>query len=155
MIILLIMTKSFFEVLLFASVAINAALLIFFSGVYRKMMNEVDQATFKNLTEMLVRYSSRSPFMIIALNLPLVIAIPYYYLSGFGNWWITASLVLWLAAGSVSKILKLPVYKTIATLKNEDVAGLNEMRRKLNTGNLLQASLYIVAVIVMAVGLYK
>jgi hypothetical protein len=37
------MTKNFIEALLFASVAINAALLIFFAGVFKKM-NAVDAA---------------------------------------------------------------------------------------------------------------
>jgi hypothetical protein len=147
------MTKTFAETLLFTSVAINAALLIFFAGVFRKMMNAVDEATFKNLTELLVRYSSRSPFMIIILNMLLIGAIPYYYFYGFGNWWITAGIILWLVAGSVSKIIKLPVYKAISALNSDDEVQLNEARNKVNTGNLLQAILYSAAVILMAFGL--
>ena len=148
------MTKSFVETLLFAAVAINAALLLFFAGVFAKMMNTVDETTFKNLTELLVRYSSRSPFMIIVLNLPLIGSIPYYYFYGFGNWWITAGIALWLVAGSISKILKLPVYKEIATLKSDEVIRLKEARRKINNGNLLQAVLYTIAMVVMAFGLH-
>ncbi|WPU93619.1 hypothetical protein SNE25_30335 [Mucilaginibacter sabulilitoris] len=148
------MTKVFIEALLFASVAINAALLIFFAGVYRKMMNALDEAAFKNLTELLIRYSSKSAFMIIILNIPLIGAIPYYYLYGFGNWWITSALGLWLVAGSIAKTLKLPVYKAIASLKNEDVVQLKEARQKMNMGNLLQATLYSIATILMALGIY-
>lgn len=44
--------------MLFGSVAINAALLIFFAGVFRKMMNTVDEATFKKLIVLMVRYSN-------------------------------------------------------------------------------------------------
>jgi hypothetical protein len=148
------MTRSFAETLLFASVTSNAALLLFFAGVFAKMMNAVDEATFKNSTELLVRYSSKSPFMIIVLNLPLIGAIPYCYFYGFSNWWITAGIALWLVAGSVSKMLKLPVYKAVATLKNDDIVQLKEARSKINNGNLLQAALYSVAVIVMAFGLH-
>ena len=148
------MNKAVFETFLFASVAINAALLIFMSGVFRKITDAVDEATFKNLTDLLVRFSSKSPFMIIVLNAPLLIAIPYYYLYGFNNWWITAGLILWLAAGSIAKVIKLPVYKTISTLKNDDVAGLQQLRRKLNFGNLFQAILYSISVILMAFGLH-
>jgi hypothetical protein len=133
--------KAFAETLLFASVAINAALLIFFASVYRRMMNALDEAAFKNLTELLVRYSSKSPFMIIVLNLPLIGAIPYYYCYGFGNWWITIGLGLWLVAGSIAKVLKLPVYKGISTLKNNEVVAIQELRNKLNIGNILQAAL--------------
>jgi len=150
----MLITKTFTETLLFASVAINAALLLFIAGVLRRIMNAMDEAAFKNFTDLLVRYSSKSPFMIIALNLPLLIAIPYYYFFGFDNWWITAGLALWLVAGSISKILKLPVYKAIAALKNDDAVQLNEARRKMNSGNILQAVLYSVAVVLMAFGLH-
>ncbi|HEX4850646.1 MAG TPA: hypothetical protein VFV08_07565 [Puia sp.] len=149
------MAKELMLVFLFASISINAALIIFFASVYRKIMDGVDIVAFKNLTEMLVRYSSRSLFMIIVLNLPLFIAIPYYYLNGFHNWWITSSLLLWLIGGSISKIIKMPVYKTIAKLENDNKRALNEMRRKLNSGNILQAWLYSISVVIMAFGLTR
>ncbi len=147
------MTRNFIETLLFASVALNAGLLLFFAGVFRQMLNAVDAATFKNLMDLMVRYSTKSAFMIIGLNLPFIVAIPYYYLYGFGNWWVTASLIIWLAAGSISKMLKLPVYKTIAALQSNDAAQLMEARRRVNRGNSLQAVLYCIAVVVMAIGL--
>jgi hypothetical protein len=146
------MTKSFAETLLFASVAVNAALLLFFAGVLRKIMNTVDEATFKNLTDLLVKYSSKSTFMIIALNLPFFGAIPYYYFYGFGNWWITAGLALWLISGSIAKVYKLPAYKTISTLISEDTVQLRELRRKIDIGNIFQAIAYLVATFAMAVG---
>jgi hypothetical protein len=147
------MTKAFFETLLFASVASNAALLIFFAGVFRKIMNAVDETTFKNVTELLFRYSSKSPFMIIVLNLPLLKAIPYFYFYGFGNRWITAGIALWLVGGSISKMIKLPVYKAISLLKSDDVVQLQAARHKVNNGNLLQAALYSAAVVLMVFGL--
>jgi len=146
------MTKTFAETLLFASVATNAALLLFFAGVFRQMMNAIDLATFKNLTALLVQYSSKSPFMIIALNLPFIGAIPYYYFYGFGNWWITLGLGLWLISGSVAKVIKLPVYKTVAALNSDDIAQLEIMRRKINMGNAFQAAMYCVALLVMGWG---
>jgi hypothetical protein len=147
------MTQHFAETLLFTSVAINAALLIFFAGVLRKIMNAVDEATFKNLTELLVSYSSRSPFMILILNIPLLLAIPYFYFYGFGNGWLTAGIVLWLVSGSVAKILKLPAYKGVSVLKSDNNDQLKEMRNKINKGNIFQAAFYSIAVILMAFGL--
>jgi hypothetical protein len=147
------MTKNLIETLLFAAVAINAALLLFFAGVFRQMINAVDAATFKNIMELLVRYSSKSAFMIVGLNLPLLVAIPYYYSYGFSNWWITAGLLAWLVAGSISKMYKLPVYKAIATLKSDDTAQLSLARVKVNTGNGMQAALYVIAAILVALGL--
>ncbi|HXB29900.1 MAG TPA: hypothetical protein VNW49_08780 [Puia sp.] len=148
------MTQHFAETLLFTSVAINAALLIFFAGVFRKMMNAVDEATFKNLTELLLRYSSKSPFMILILNIPLLLAIPYFYFYGFSNGWITTGIALWLVSGSVAKIFKLPAYKGVSVLKNDNVVQLNEMRYRINKGNVLQAALYSAAVFLMAFGLH-
>lgn len=136
------MTKNLIESLLFSSVAINAALLIFIADVLRKMMNAVDEAAFKHSIGLLDRYSSRSLFMIVALNIPLILAVPYYYLYGFGNRWITAGLVLWLIAGSLSKVYKLPVYKALSSLQNTAVAEINKERGKFNTGNVFQAILY-------------
>jgi len=148
------MSRSFVETILFASVAINAALLLFISGVLQKMMNAVNEAAFKNLIELMVRFSSRSPFMIIVLNMPFIVAIPYYYFYGFGNRWITAGLTVWLVAGSTAKIIKLPVYKAIAGLKAEDAAQLQLQRLKFNKGNIFQAILYTTATILTAFGLH-
>jgi hypothetical protein len=147
------MTKNFIETMLFGSVAINAALLIFFAGVFRKMMNAVDAATFKSLTTLMVRYSTKSPFMIFALNIPLFLAIPYYYGCGFGNWWITAGLVLWLVAGSLAKAYKLPVYKALAKLQITEVEEIQKARGKLNSGNIFQAVHYVVATVLVALGI--
>ena|ERR1700761_579810 len=147
------MAKPIIETLLFASVAVNAALLLFIAGVLRKIMDAVNEATFKNLTELLVRFSSKSPFMIIVLNVPQLIAIPYFYLYGFHNRWFTAGVILWLFAGSAAKVYKLPVYKNIDTLKNDDLTQINEARRKLNAGNIFQAWLYVFATVIMGFGL--
>lgn len=147
------MTKNFLESLIFGSVAINAALLIFIADVLRKMMNAVDEPTFKNLVTLMVRYSSRSPFMILALNIPLIAAVPYYYRYGFSNWWITAGLVLWLVAGSLSKFFKLPVYKALPSLQNTAIDEIKKQRGKFNSGNVFQAILYSAATILVAFGL--
>jgi hypothetical protein len=92
--------------------------------------------------------------MIIVLNLPLLKAIPYFYFFGFSNRWITAGIALWLVGGSISKMLKLPVYKAVSLLKGDDVVQLQAARRKLNNGNLLQAAFYSVAVVLMTFGLH-
>jgi hypothetical protein len=147
------MTKNFLESLLFASVAINAALLIFFADVFRKMLNAVDEDTFKKLIALLVRHSSRSPFMVLALNIPLIIAVPYYCWYGFSNRWITAGLALWLVAGSLSKVYKLPVYKALASLQSTAIVEIKKERGKFNAGNVFQAILYTVAAVLIALGL--
>ena len=114
-------------------------------------MNDMDAATFKDFVGSLVRHSSRSPFMILALNIPLFGAIPYYYFYGFGQLWISAGLATWLAGGLVAKLIKLPIYKSIKTAESGDEVCLGEQRRRLKAGNLLQAALNLLAVALMIV----
>jgi len=146
------MTRTPAEILLFASLAINAALLIFLAGVLRKVMDEMDESAFKQFVVSLVRHSKRSVFMIAVLNLPLLGAIPYFYFFGFGNRWLIAGLVLWLAAGGIGKMMKLPIYKAVET---GDDAKLSEERRKLHAGNLLQAILNTAATALAVVPLMR
>lgn len=142
------MTRTFAEVLLFALLAMNAGLLIFIAGVLRKVMNEMDDAAFKQFVPSLVRHSKKSAFMLTVLDVPLLGAIPYFYFYGFGNRWLIGGLAVWLVAGGIGKVIKLPLYKMIET---GDVASLGEMRHKLNAANLLQAVLNSVAALLAVV----
>ena len=149
------MTRNLAEILLFALVAINAALLIFIAGVLRKVMNDMDEFTFKHFVGSLVRHSTKSPFMITVLNIPAIAAIPYFYFYGFGNRWITVGLALWLVAGLASKAIKVPVYKSVAGLQSDDVDRLGKLRTKLNVGNLFQAVLNSVAAALMMIAFIR
>lgn len=149
------MNQTLAEILLFASVAINTALLIFFAGVLRKVMNDMDELAFKHFLGSLYRHSTRSPFMNTVLTIPFLGAIPYFYFYGFSNRWITAGLALWLVAGCISKVIKVPIYKAVVALEGGDVARLGSERRKLNTGNMLQAILNFVAAALMTVAFIR
>ena len=92
------MNQTFAEILLFASVAMNAAVLTFMAGVLRKVTNDMDGPAFRHYLGSLYRHSVRSAFMLTLLGVPFVGAIPYFYFYGFGNRWIVAGLALWLAA---------------------------------------------------------
>jgi hypothetical protein len=142
------MTRTLAEILLFASLAMNAALLLFIAGVLRKMMDEMDESAFKLFVVSLVRHSKKSPFMLTLLNIPFLGAIPYCYFYGFANRWLIAGLAVWLVAGIIGKTMKLPVYKAIEV---GDAVQVSEARRKLNTGNMLQAILNSVAALLAAV----
>ena len=85
------------------------------------------------------------------LTIPFLGAIPYFYFYGFSNRWITAGLALWLVAGSISKVIKVPIYKRVAAIESDDVAQLSKERKRLNGGNLLQSMLNFVAAALMAV----
>jgi hypothetical protein len=145
------MTQILAEILLSTLVAINAALLIFIAGVLRKVMNDMDEPTFKHFVGSLVRHSSKSPFMITTLNIPAIAAIPYFYFYGFGNRWIAAGLALWLIGGLASKAIKVPIYKSVADLQSNDVVRLEKLRTRLNAGNIFQAILNCVAASLMMI----
>ena len=149
------MNQTLAEILLFVSVATNAALLIFIAGVLRKVMNDMDEPAFKYFLGSLYRHSARSPFMHTVLTIPFLGAIPYFYFYGFTDRWITAGLALWLVAGGVSKMIKVPIYKTVAELESGDVARLSRERQKLNAGNMLQAILNFVATALMTVAFIR
>lgn len=149
------MTKALAENLLFASLAINAALLIFIAGVLRKAMNDMQDAEFKHFVELLVRHSQRSPFMLTVLNIPLFGAIPYCYFYGFADRWLLSGLALWLVAGAIGKTMKLPIYKAVSTVQAGDLTRLREVRRKLNAGNMLQAMLNSAAVLLAFVSFVR
>ena len=141
------MARTLAENLLFASLAINAALMIFIAGVLRKVMNDMHEAEFKQFVMLLVRHSKKSLFMVAVLNIPFFGAIPYLYFYGFANRWLLSGLALWLVAGAIGKTMKLPIYRVVSTLEDRDLTRLREERQKLNAGNVLQAMLNSVAVL--------
>ena len=142
------MTRTLAEILLFASLAINAVLLIFIAGVLRRVMNDMTQSEFKQFVGSLVHHSKKSPFMLTVLNIPFLGAIPYFYLYRFANRWLLAGLTLWLVAGALGKTMKLPIYRAVEI---GDTTKLKEERRKLNAGNMLQAILNSLAALLAMV----
>ena len=149
------MTWTMAENLLFASLAINAALLIFIAGVLRKVMNDMHEAEFKHFVALLVRHSERSPFMLTVFNIPFFGAIAYCYFYRFADRWLLSVLALWFVAGAIGKVMKLPIYKAVSTLEVGDSTKLREERRKLNAGNMLQAILNSVAVLLAFVSFVR
>jgi hypothetical protein len=149
------MTKTLVEILLFGSLVTNVTLLTFFAGVLRKVMNDMDEPTFKQFLDSLVGYSKKSPFMWVVFNIPFLGAIPYFYFYGFANRWLLAGLVLWLVAGGIAKTVKYPIYTAVAALKVGQVAGLSEERKKMNALNVFQAILNLVASVLALVPFVK
>ncbi len=137
------------EILLFASVAANAALLTFIAGVLRRVMDGMNGPTFKAFVNSLVRHSKKSFFMLTLLNAPFAGAIFFIYFYGTSDRWTITGLAIWFCAGIVAKIIKVPVYKRIAALDERDVDRLQTERKRLNNGNVFQAALNSIAASVM------
>lgn len=137
------------EILLFASVAVNAALLTFIAGVLGRVMDGMNGPTFKAFVNSLVRHSKKSLFMLTLLNAPFAGAIFFIYFYGTSDRWTITGLAIWFFAGTVAKIIKVPVYRRIAALDEKDVDRLRTERKRLNNGNVFQAALNSVAAGVM------
>jgi hypothetical protein len=138
-------------ILLLVSVAMNASLMLFFAGVLRKVMNEMDEAVFKHFLDALVHHSTKSPFLLTIFNLPFLGAIPYFYIYGRRNGWMLAGIVVWLGVGLVAKAIKYPLYKRVKALRDEDVPQIRMERATMNRWNVLQAALNVVAAALMVV----
>ena len=145
------MTKTLAGIVLFASLVMNATLLIFLAGVIRRVMNEMDGPAAQQFLVSLVRHSKKSPFMLTALNIPFIGALPYFYFYGFADHWLLAGLAVWLVAGSIAKAIKLPVYKAVATLETHDTVRLRDALHRMNATNVFQAILNTAAVLVAAI----
>ena len=149
------MTKTLAEILLFGSLVANVTLLTFLAGVLRKVMNDMDEPTFKQFLDSLVGYSKKSPFMLVVFNVPFIGAIPYFYFYGFANRCLLAGLVLWLVAGCIAKAVKYPIYTAVAALKVGQMAELSEKRKKMNALNVFQAILNSAASVLALVPFVK
>lgn len=139
------MTQFRIDVLLFGSMAMNAALLLFIAGVLGKTMNDMQEDSFQHFLSSFVNHSSRSPVMITMLNLPAIGGAFYLYQYGFGNRWMVAALICWIMGGAAGKIYKVPLYRRIAKLPSEDIQQLAAERMRLNAANMGHAACNCVA----------
>lgn len=147
------LTKTFTEVLILIPTALAAGFLLAVSGVIQKVMNDMDEAAFKNFLERLEYRAMRSPYALAVSLITSIAAIPYWICFGFNNWWYTAGLIMWYVASTVSKILNMPIYQKVKELASSQTEQLNQERRKLQTANSVRAWLTFASVVLMVIGL--
>ncbi len=147
------MSRAFAEVLLLIPTALCTGFLMFIAGVIQQVMNDLDEATFKHFLMLLERHALRSPYAITVSTVTFAGAIPYFIFYGFSNRWFTAGIIVYTIASIVSKSLNLPIYKRIHALESSDTAQLGEERRKLQSANIVRATIQFASVVLMAIGL--
>ena len=147
------MTRSFTEVLLVVPAVLCTGFLVFIAGVIQKVMNDMDEASFQNFLRLLDRRALKSPYAISVSVATWIGAIPYFIFFGFTNWWFIAGLIVFTAASVVSKSVNLPIYQRIFALDSGETSALREERRKLQSGNILRASIQFASIVLMVVGL--
>jgi hypothetical protein len=146
------MTRTFAEILLIIPAVLNTGFLMFIAGVIQGVMNDMDAAAFKRFLTVLHKHALKSPYAVTVASITFVGMVPYFIFYGFHNLWFTAGLILWTVASIASKVFNLPIYERIFALESSDVIRLREERRKLQSANILRATLSFASVVLMVIG---
>jgi len=146
------MTQTFVEVLLLVPTALSAGFVVFIAGVIQGVMNDLDEAAFKRFLTLLHTRALKSPYAIGVSSVTFLGMIPYFIFYGVSNRWYTAGLMMWVIASIVSKSTALPIYARVDAMEESDFSGLNEERRKLQTANIVRATLSFASVVLMVIG---
>jgi hypothetical protein len=147
------MSRHFAEILILIPTTLEAGFLLAVSGVIQKVMNDLDEGTFKVFLTRLEYRAMRSPFALSVSLLTTIAALPYWFFFGLSNWWFTAGLVLWFVGSTISKILNTPIYKRVKEVDGSQTAELKQERTKLQTANEIRAWLTLASVVLMIVAL--
>lgn len=138
------------EAAILAINALGAGILLFVSGVVQRIMNDLDEITFKQFAQTLVLSATSDPFSVTIGTIPIFAVIYYFVRYGFHHGWFTAGIVIWMIGSSITKITNLPVYHWLRDPENTDRFELRKQRQRLQRGNFWRAWLTLLSVIVMA-----
>jgi hypothetical protein len=144
------MNETTAEALILAINALGAGILLFVAGVVQRLMDDMEPLAFKGFMNALGRAAMTSPFAVTIATLPIIAAVPYFVVYGFGHWWFTAGFVAWMVGSTVTKISNMPVYKWVGDPANNDPEELRRQRRILGRANGLRAWITLGSVILMA-----
>src|SRR5258708_4441340 len=144
------MTETLAEVLILVINALGAGILLMVSGVIQRIMNDMDPPVFKKFLNTLVGTAMSDPFAVTIATIPIILVIFYFVAYGFGHWWFTAGIVVWMTASVATKVTNMPIYKWVGDPKNTDPEELRKKRHTLELGNNWRAWLTLVSVILMA-----
>jgi hypothetical protein len=144
------MKETAVEAVILAVNALGAGILLFVSGVVQRMMNDMDELSFKKFLNALTRNAMSDPFVVAIGTIPIFAVIFYFVMFGFTHWWFTAGIVLWMIGSSITKITNMPVYNWVADPGNTDPQELRAKRRTLQFGNDARAWLTLLSVVAMA-----
>jgi len=145
------MTRTLAEVLLLIFTTLCAGYVIFIATVLQPVINDLDEAAFGRFVPSLYRHATRSVYAMGSSTLPFVAMIPYFIVYKVEHPWFVAGLACFTLASTVSKIMNVPIYRRLVARKRDEVAKLQEERRKLQTANNVRALISLASVILMAV----
>jgi hypothetical protein len=144
------MNEVAIEAIILTINALGCGILLMVSGVVQRIMNEMEPLEFKKFLNALDRTAMSSPFAVSIATIPVFVVIFYFVTFGFGHWWFTAGIVLWMIGASITKITNMPVYSWVGDPKNTNPEELKKKRHTLQLGNNGRAWLTLLSVVVMA-----
>lgn len=145
------MTQAFVEVLILTPSTLTTGYLLFIAIVIQRVMNELDESTFRRFVMLLVQKATRSIYLVVSSSITFVAMIPYFIFYGLQHWWFSAGLFFFVLSSIAGKILNLPVYSRIAALGSSDLVQLHQERQKLQTANWVRALLCLISTILMVI----
>lgn len=144
------MNETAIEAIILAINALGCGILFFVSGVAQRMMSELEPLEFKKFLNALDRAAMRDAFCVAIATIPIFAVIFYFVEFGFGHWWFTLGIVLWMIGSSITKITNMPVYNWVSRPENIDPEELKRKRRTLAFGNHARAWVTLLSIATMA-----
>ena len=144
------MNETLAEVLILTVNALGAGILLFIAGVLQRIMNDMDEPTFKRFLNALGKTAMSNPFAVAVATLPIIMAVLYFSLYGFSHWWFTAGFIAWLIGSGITKVTNMPIYRWVGDPKHNNPEELRKQRRRLQLGNNLRAWFTFASVALMA-----
>ena len=126
--------------------------LLFVADVLQRIFNDMDTASFARFMPLLYRRAGYSPFVLISMLIPFVGLFVYLILYGFENTVFVAGLVIFAIGIAVAKHINGPIYREIMGADPDDSAYLTGRRRRLQTANIVRATIATAGLAVMYLG---
>lgn len=133
------MEQNTAEILIVVINALGAGILIFVARVLQPIMNAMNPEVFKSFLNTLNHHAMRDPFSVTIATLPLIAFVAYAAKYGVGHPWFISGFVVWIIGSAITKIINMPIYKSVEQSASVPPDVLRRQCAKLQIGNSLRA----------------
>lgn len=134
--------------------AIFAGIVLFLALVLKPVLLGITEAEYYAVFTRLIRHGRKSILINGIMLLPILLLIVYLVLYGFENpLFITGIVIYVIGSLGISRAINEPAYTRLLALRPESGAAINELRSRINQGNLLRAVISTLGVILIGVSL--
>lgn len=147
------MTRQMAEILILIPTVLFTGTVMYVASVLKLILDDLDESNYKAFIDLLVKNAKRSRYILLAATLTTIGMIPYLIYFRFSNWWFITGYLFFILADVIYKIMALPVYKKVGSLKSSDTVELSEQRKKMTRTNNTRAILYSICTVLMVIGI--